>query len=63
MVATCADVPSACGAGPLSDHVLGEFTRSEKKELDSIVAEACDAVECWIEEDDMAKVMTHFNSR
>ncbi|CAN0446700.1 unnamed protein product [Ascophyllum nodosum] len=53
----------ACGAGPLSDHVLGEFTRSEKKELDSIVAEACDAVECWIEEDDMAKVMTRFNSR
>lgn len=46
----------------LSDHVLGEFTRTEKKELDSIIADACDAVEHWIEEEDMAKVMTRFNS-
>ncbi|CAM9920581.1 unnamed protein product [Pylaiella littoralis] len=46
----------------LSDHVLGEFTRTERKELDSIIADACDAVEYWIEEDDMAKVMTRFNS-
>lgn len=46
----------------LSDHVLGDFTRTEKKELDSIIADACDAVEHWIEEEDMAKVMTRFNS-
>ena len=46
----------------LSDHVLGEFTRTERKELDNIVADACDAVEHWIEEEDMAKVMTRFNS-
>lgn len=46
----------------LSDHVLGEFTRSEKKDLDSVIAEACDAVERWIEEEDMAKVMTQVNS-
>lgn len=46
----------------LSDYVLGEFTRTEKKELDSIIADACDAVEHWIEEEDMAKVMTRFNS-
>eukprot|EP00903_Cladosiphon_okamuranus_P008664 g8304.t1 len=46
----------------LSDHVLGEFTRTEKKELDNIIADACDAVEHWIEEEDMAKVMTRFNS-
>ncbi|CAM9296359.1 unnamed protein product [Ectocarpus sp. 13 AM-2016] len=46
----------------LSDHVLGEFTRTEKKELDNVIADACDAVEHWIEEEDMAKVMTRFNS-
>eukprot|EP00178_Gracilaria_changii_P014328 TRINITY_DN4043_c0_g2_i1.p1 TRINITY_DN4043_c0_g2~~TRINITY_DN4043_c0_g2_i1.p1 ORF type:complete len:374 (-),score=55.48 TRINITY_DN4043_c0_g2_i1:353-1354(-) len=46
----------------LSDHVLGEFTRTERKELDNIIADACDAVEHWIEEEDMAKVMTRFNS-
>lgn len=57
------DVSPACSAGPLSDHVLGEFTRSEKKELDNIIAEACDAVEYWIEEEDTAKVMTRFNGR
>lgn len=47
----------------LSDHVLGEFSRTERKELDSVVADACDAVEHWIEEDDMAKVQTRCNSR
>lgn len=47
----------------LSDHVLGEFSRTEKKELDMIVAEACDAVEHWIEEEDMAKVQTRCNTR
>ncbi|CAN0374113.1 unnamed protein product, partial [Hapterophycus canaliculatus] len=46
----------------LSDHVLGEFSRTEKRELDSVIADACDAVEHWIEEEDMAKVMTRFNS-
>lgn len=46
----------------LSDHVLGEFTRTEKRELDNVIADACDAVEHWIEEEDMAKVMTRFNS-
>ncbi|CAM9377102.1 unnamed protein product, partial [Ectocarpus sp. 4 AP-2014] len=46
----------------LSDHVLGEFTRTEKKELDNVIADACDAVEHWIEEEDMARVMTRFNS-
>lgn len=46
----------------LSDHVLGEFTRTENKVLDNVIADACDAVEHWIEEEDMAKVMTRFNS-
>lgn len=46
----------------LSDHVLGEFTRTEKKELDNVIADACDAVEHWIEEEDMGKVMTRVNS-
>lgn len=46
----------------LSDHVLGEFSRTEKRELDNVIADACDAVEHWIEEEDMAKVMTRFNS-
>lgn len=48
---------------PLSDHVLGEFSRSEKKDLESMIADACDAVEHWIEEDDVQKVMTRWNGR
>ena len=47
----------------LSDYVLGEFSGTEKKELDNVIAEACDAVEHWVEEEDMGKVMTRVNSR
>lgn len=48
---------------PLSDHVMGDFSKAEKKELDSLVTEACDAVEHWIEEEDIEKVMGRWNSR
>ena len=51
------------GGQDLRDHVLGEFSRSERKELDSYIADACDAVEHWIEEEDMGKVMTRWNAR
>ncbi|CAM9476163.1 unnamed protein product [Laminaria digitata] len=47
----------------LSDYVLGEFSGMEKKELDNVIAEACNAVEHWVEEEDMARVMTTVNSR
>lgn len=47
----------------LSDYVLGDFSGMEKKELDNVIAEACDAVEHWVEEEDMARVMTSVNSR
>ncbi|CAM9724787.1 unnamed protein product [Chrysoparadoxa australica] len=37
----------------LVDHVLGEFTRTEQKELPFLIADAADAVEMWIAQDDI----------
>ncbi|CAM9732717.1 unnamed protein product [Discosporangium mesarthrocarpum] len=48
--------------GDMADHVLGEFSRSEQKGLGDVLADACDAVEHWIEEDDLQKVMTRCNA-
>lgn len=58
----CCCISGASGQ-PLSDHVMGDFSKAEKKELDSLVTEACDAVEHWIEEEDIEKVMGRWNSR
>ena len=44
------------------DHVLGEFSRSEKKLLEEVLYDGCEAVEQWIEEDDTDKVMNKVNA-
>ncbi|CAM9624361.1 unnamed protein product [Choristocarpus tenellus] len=52
----------ASGGKVLADHVLGEFSRFELKGLDEVLADACDTVEHWLEEDDLQKVMTRCNA-
>jgi peptidyl-tRNA hydrolase, PTH1 family len=47
----------------LVEHVLGEFTKSERKELDMFVAEAASVVEHWIREDSTDIVMTAANGK
>ena len=44
------------------DHVLGEFSRSEKKLLEEVLYDSCEAAEDWIEEDDTDKVMNRVNA-
>jgi peptidyl-tRNA hydrolase len=44
------------------DHVLGEFSRSERKLLDDLLMNAVEAVEDWIEDDNTDKVMTRVNA-
>lgn len=44
------------------DHVLGEFSRSEKRLLEEVMFDSCEAVEAWIEEDDTDKVMNRVNA-
>lgn len=48
--------------GQMVDHVLGEFTRSERKLLDDLLMDAVEAVEDWIEDDNTDKVMTRVNA-
>lgn len=47
----------------LVGHVLGEFTRSERKLVDIVVSDAAWAVEQWIEEDDLDLVKANINGR
>jgi peptidyl-tRNA hydrolase len=48
--------------GKMVDHVLGEFSRSEKRVLEEVLYDSCGAVEDWIEEDDTDKVMNRVNA-
>ncbi|GAB5033347.1 peptidyl-trna hydrolase [Nannochloropsis oceanica] len=52
------------GAAPgrMVDHVLGEFSRSERKLLDDLLMNAVEAVEDWIEDDNTNNVMTRVNA-
>jgi peptidyl-tRNA hydrolase, PTH1 family len=52
----------AAGPGQLVDHVLGEFSRSEKAMLDDVLNDSCDAIEDWIANDDQDKVMSRVNA-
>ena len=48
--------------GKMVDHVLGEFSRSERKALEEVLTDSCDAVEDWILDDDTDKVMSRVNA-
>mmetsp|Transcript_46217 Transcript_46217/g.67522 ORF Transcript_46217/g.67522 Transcript_46217/m.67522 type:complete len:104 (+) Transcript_46217:197-508(+) len=51
--------------GPKSDlvnHVLGEFSRQERNDLDLFISKTAEAAEMWIQEDDIQKVMNHCNA-
>jgi len=39
------------------DHVLGEFSKPEKKVLEEVIQDAAEAIEDWIVEEDIDKVM------
>lgn len=45
------------------DHVLGEFSKPEKKVLEEVIMDATEAIEEWIMEDNIDKVMTRVNAR
>lgn len=44
------------------DHVLGEFSRSERSTLVEMIEDGCDAIEDWIADDDIDKVMSRINA-
>ena len=44
-------------------HVLERFTDAEQVEIDISVAEASEAIEAWLIEGDIERVMTRFHSR
>lgn len=48
--------------GQMVDHVLDDFTRSERKQLDDLLMDAVEAIEDWIEDDNTDKVMTRVNA-
>ena len=50
------------GGKPDPNWVLGKFTKEEKPALDKMVAEACDALRCWMDEG-IEKAMTKFNRK
>ena len=58
---TLANVSTA-QPGRMVDHVLGEFSRSERKQLEEVIMDALEAVDLWIEEDDTDKVMNKVNA-
>jgi len=43
-------------------HVLGEFSKAERAELDSFISSAAEVAEHWIEEDSIQKVMNLANA-
>lgn len=50
------------GGRPDPDYVLGKFAKEERSEIEKAVAEACEAVRCWMDEGP-DKCMTRFNRR
>lgn len=48
--------------GAMVDHVLGQFSRSERKVLDDMLIDAVEAIEDWIEDDNTDKVMNRVNA-
>jgi len=44
------------------NHVLGEFSRQERNDLDLFISKTAEAAEMWIQEDDIQKVMNHCNA-
>ena len=50
------------GGKPDPNWVLGRFTKEEKPVLDKMVAAACDAARCWMDEG-IDKAMTKFNRK
>jgi peptidyl-tRNA hydrolase len=48
--------------GSMVDHVLGQFSRSERKVLDDMLIDAVEAIEDWIEDDNTDKVMNRVNA-
>ena len=50
------------GGKPDPDWVLGKFTKEEKPVVEKMVADACDAVRCWMD-DGIEKAMTRYNRR
>jgi PTH1 family peptidyl-tRNA hydrolase len=50
------------GGRPDPNWVLGRFTKDERPAVEKMVAEACDALRCWMDEG-VEKAMTKFNRR
>jgi len=50
------------GGRPDPNWVLGRFTKEEKPALDKMVADAGDAIRCWMDEG-IEKAMTKFNRK
>jgi PTH1 family peptidyl-tRNA hydrolase len=50
------------GGRPDPSWVLGRFTREERPGVDKMVAEACEALRCWMDEG-LEKAMSRFNKR
>lgn len=44
-------------------HVLSPFTEPERQEIEVTIAEATEALEAWLDGEDLADVMTRFHSR
>ncbi len=44
-------------------HVLERFAEAEREEIAISVAEAAEAIEAWLREGDLSRVMTRFHSR
>lgn len=58
----CVTVRVAAAPGRMVEHVLGEFSRSERSTLSEVIEDGCDAVEDWIFDDDIDKVMSRINA-
>lgn len=52
----------AAPPGGLVDYVLSEFNRNEKKDLDNVLYDSMDAIETWIANDDLDKVINIVNA-
>jgi len=44
-------------------HVLSAFSEAERQEIDVSIAEATEALEAWLDGEELAEVMTRFHSR
>ena len=50
-------LPCLAQPGKMVDHVLGEFSKPEKKVLEEVIMDATEAIEGWMLEENIDKVM------